>query len=497
MSYSCVKGGGHTVTSDFNEIKCKLCELSGKTCPSCSNVARVSSSALPGVGGGFGAGGYGAGSGGYCGGGGYGGGFSNIYCMLCRARGIICAGCCNVAKTASSAFTGGFGGGFGGGFVGNYGGGFGVDGFGGGSSGAGGQYDSSFSENKKETMQNLNDRLANYLDKVRALETANAELERKIKEWYEKQHTTSDGGKDYSKYLSLIDELNMKILNATVDNAEIALHGENARLAVDDFKLKYENELSLYQTVETDINGLRKVMDELTLSKSDLESQLESLREELAYLKKNHDEEKKGVQNNKLSQVNVEMNAAPGMDLTKILNDMRAQHEALAEKNRREAEDRYNKLSAELRQKISAGAGQVQTSKSEISELKRTFQALQIELQSQIAMKQSLEMALAETEGSYCMKLSRIQVTISSIEEELAQLKADSECQRSEYQQLLDIKTRLEQEIETYRKLLDGEGSGTGNGSTGSRVRTVKVITFVEDVENGKVVSKEETVQHL
>lgn len=38
----------------------------------------------------------------------------------------------------------------------------------------------------------------------------------------------------------------------------------------------------------------------------------------------------------------VEMNAAPGTDLTKLLNDMRAQYEAMAEQNRQEAEKQFN-----------------------------------------------------------------------------------------------------------------------------------------------------------
>nr|XP_033774803.1 keratin, type I cytoskeletal 47 kDa-like [Geotrypetes seraphini] len=399
---------------------------------------------------------------------------------------------CGVGGGAGFGSGVGFGGGHSAGFV---------------SAGYGG--DSLLSGNEKQTMQNLNDRLADYLDKVRALEEANTELEINIKKWYEKNGPTSGSGvgaRDYSKYYSVIEDLKNQIIAGTIDNSRLLLQIDNARLAADDFRVKYENELYFRQTVDADINGLRRVLDELILAKADLEMQLESLIEEREFLKKNHEQEMKSLSGTTVGEVNVEMNAAPGIDLTKNLNDMRDQYETLAEKNRREAEEHFNKKSMELRKEISVGTEQMQSSKTEISDLKRTLQGLEIDLQAQHSMKRSFESTLAETEGRYCLQLSQIQVTISSVEEQLAELRSDMSRQNAEYETLLDIKIRLETEIQRYRRLLDGEGMNSYSGGSGSswttggdsdssskRDSTKKRIikTLVEDFVDGKMVSSQ------
>ncbi|XP_071967511.1 keratin, type I cytoskeletal 19-like isoform X2 [Engystomops pustulosus] len=414
--------------------------------------------------------GYGGSSGGNFGGavsgGGFGGGYGGVFSG--SSGGGLGGG-------FGGGFGGGSGGGFGGGFDGGFGGGYGSGGFGGGSFGGGvgggiGGNDGLLPGNEKQTMQNLNDRLASYLEKVRALEEANADLEAKIKDWYDKNSSgsTSTGGADYSLFFQTIEDLKTQIQNAATDNASVLLAIDNARLAADDFRMKYETELHLRQSVEADTNGLRKVLDDLTLSKSDFEMQIESLTEEMTYLKKNHEEEMQSNQETTAGQVNVEMDAAPGKDLTKILNDMRSEYEALAEKNRKDAEDVFNQQSNQVKQEISVGAQQVQTNTTQITDLKRTLQSLEMELQGQYAMKQSLEQSLAEKEGNYCMQISQIQLVISSVEQQLEQIQNDTTCQKSEYEELLDVKVRLEQEIATYQKLLEEGDSEAGQGTTQS-----------------------------
>uniref|UniRef100_A0A4X2KAI1 IF rod domain-containing protein n=1 Tax=Vombatus ursinus TaxID=29139 RepID=A0A4X2KAI1_VOMUR len=317
-----------------------------------------------------------------------------------------------------------------------------------------------FSASEKQTMQSLNDHLASYLDKVRALEEANTDLEIKIKEWYDKSRAKeAESKKDYDKYYQIIEDLRNQIISVTIHNAKIITPIDNARLAAEDFRMKYENELCVQQSVEADVHGLHKVLDELNMTTSDLKMQHESLNEELVYLKKNHEEEMKSTQGMNHGDVNVKMNAAPGADLTKLLNNMRAQYEELAEQNRREAEEQFRKQSATLQAQISTDAGAADSAKREMLELKRTLRGLEIELQSLMTMQDSLEGTLADTEASYVTRLSQIQLQISSLEEQICQIRGEVDCQNAEYEQLLNIKTRLEMEIETYRSLLDGEGS--------------------------------------
>lgn len=83
-----------------------------------------------------------------------------------------------------------------------------------------------------------------------------------------------------------------------------------------------------------------------------------------------------------------------------------------------------------------------------------------------IAQKAALEGTLADTEARYGTQLAQLQMLISSVEEQLAELRCDMERQNHEYRALLDVKSRLEQEIATYRRLLEGEDAQCVRGFT-------------------------------
>ncbi|KAL7860132.1 hypothetical protein SRHO_G00152790 [Serrasalmus rhombeus] len=339
--------------------------------------------------------------------------------------------------------------------------------------------------NEKVAMQNLNDRLASYLDKVRSLEKANSKLELQIRDALEKRGPDVH---DYSRYQAILDDLRKKVFDATVDNARLVLQIDNARLAADDFRVKYESELSIRQSVEADIAGLRKVIDDTNIGRMNLESEIEALKEELIFLKKNHDNEVNDLRNQiAQSGVQVDIDAPKGQDLSQIMEEIRAKYEKMAQKNQEELKAWHESQIQEVQVQVTQNTEALQGARTEVNDLRRQLQTLEIELESQKSLKASLEGTLRDTELRYNGEIENLNSIIMQLEAELMQLRNNIKQQTQEYEVLLNMKMKLEAEIATYRRLLDG-GDFKLDDAIDEQKR-VKVMTVTQTLVDGKVVS--------
>ncbi|KAG8452701.1 hypothetical protein GDO86_004476 [Hymenochirus boettgeri] len=366
-------------------------------------------------------------------------------------------------------------------------------GFGGGYSGVATSNLISGGQNEKETMQDLNDRLASYLERVRNLESANQKLEVQIRQHMEKKGPS----KDWAPYYKMIEDIRKQIFDSTVDNSQLVLQIDNARLAADDFRVKFEAELAIRMSVESDIAGLRRVIDDTNMTRLNLENEIESLREELIYLKKNHQDDVNEIQAQIASSaVTVEIDAPKTQDLGKIMAEIRAQYDTLAQKNREDAEKWYLSKVEEHTVQITQDTEALQSAKSSVTELRRTLQSLEIELESLRNQKASLEGTLHETERRYALELEMLGGTAVAMEAELTHVRNDCQRQQQEYQTLLNTKMKLEAEIQTYRRLLEGDDFDLQDAMSAVTTQTVKkVITTTQKIVDGKVVAESNDTQ--
>ncbi|XP_078110459.1 keratin, type I cytoskeletal 18-like [Sander vitreus] len=348
--------------------------------------------------------------------------------------------------------------------------------------------------NEKTTMQHLNDRLASYLETVRNLEKANSTLEIKIRETIEKKGPLE--GRDYSKYNAIITELRAKIFDTINDNAQLAISLDNAGLASEDFRLKLENEMSMRQTVEADVARLRKLLDETNIVRMHLESDIESLKEELINLRKNHEMDVAELRA-QITQVGVrvDVDAPKGQDLARIMEEMRASYEKIALKNQEQLKAWHESQITEVQVQVTENTTALKEATTVITETRRRYQAMDIELQSALSLKASLEATLRDIDMRYNMEVEKYNAVILRLQEELTQIRNNIQHNTREYEQLLNIKVKLEAEIAEYRRLMDGGADFKLQDAVDPKMVQTKVVTVIQTLVDGKVVSESKDIK--
>ncbi|NXX13264.1 KT222 protein, partial [Podargus strigoides] len=99
----------------------------------------------------------------------------------------------------------------------------------------------------------------------------------------------------------------------------------------------------------------------------------------------------------------------------------------------------------------------LKAARAELCEARRQWHHMQIEIESLHAVEKGLERSLRATEQQYHMQLQTLEAEIECLEKELLEVRRGIEKQLQEHEILLNTRMKLEEEIATYRSLLEQE----------------------------------------
>lgn len=386
-------------------------------------------------------------------------------------------------------------------------------------------------EREKKDMQDLNDRLANYIEKVRFLEAQNRKLSGDL------EALKSKWGKDTTNIRSMYEgELReaRKLIDETA-KAKTAVEMEIQKLKDDltAMRTKYEDALRLrdgdknklealitqlsdaeaeigmmrrrIEGLEEESNRLKKEnqrlqneyhktrsdLDQETLNRIDYQNQVQTLLEEIDFLRRVHEQEIKELQALAARDTTNENREFFRNELAMAIRDIRNEYDQIAAQHKTDTESWYKLKVQEIQTTASRHNMEQGYQKEETKRLRTQLGDLRAKLGDLESKNSLLEKQVHELNYQLEDDQRAYEAALSDRDLQIRKMRDECQALMVELQMLMDTKQTLDAEIAIYRKMLEGEESRTGLRQLVEEVVKTHSLQQHDDTDSLRVVKGE------